>query len=90
MRVQYTFNVMVKKPLGTRLYATSQSEWPRLHIVDRHGDRVENVVNIEPDGSRSWLRRSRRGLRYSLRDVPAKRIRRVITFDELVVWSITA
>jgi RNA:NAD 2'-phosphotransferase (TPT1/KptA family) len=65
------------------LHAASKSEWATLHTIERHGGRVENVVIIEIDVPRSWLRRSRRGLRYSTRDIPATRIRRVIGFAEL-------
>jgi hypothetical protein len=65
------------------LHTASKSEWATLHTVKRHGGRVENVVILEIDVPRHWLRRSRRGLRYSTRDVPAKRIRRVIDFAEL-------
>jgi len=65
------------------LHTASKSEWATLHTVERHGGRVENVVIIEIEVPRSWLRRSRRGLRYSVRDVPASRIRRIITFAEL-------
>jgi hypothetical protein len=32
---------------------------------------------------RAWLRRSRRGLWFSVRDVPPERFRRVVTFAEL-------
>ena len=65
------------------LHSPSNSEWAVLHTVERHSGRVENVVIIEIDVPRHWLRRSRRGLRYSLRDVPPARIRRVIDFAEL-------
>jgi hypothetical protein len=64
-------------------HSASMSEWAVLHTVERHGGRVENVVILEIDVPRSWLRRAHRGLRYSLRDIPARRIRRVITFAEL-------
>ena len=65
------------------LHTASKSTWAVLHTVKRHGGKVENVVILEIDVPRSWLRRSRRGLRYSIRDVPATRIRRVIRFAEL-------
>jgi hypothetical protein len=35
------------------------------------------------DVPRAWLRKSRKGLWYSVRDVPADRIRRVLSFAEL-------
>ncbi len=65
------------------LHAPSKSSWAALHTVQRHGGRVEGVVIVEVDVPRSWLRRNRRGLRYSLRDVPPSRFRRVITFADL-------
>jgi hypothetical protein len=65
------------------LHSPSKSEWATLHVVKRHGGRVENVVILEIDVPLSCLRRSRRGLRYSLCDVPAERIHRVVTFDQL-------
>jgi hypothetical protein len=48
-----------------------------------HGGRVEGVVIIEADVPRAWLRRNRRGLWFSVRDVPPERFRRVVTFAEL-------
>ena len=79
--------LLTSKSQGRRkvvwLHTASKSEWATLHTVKRHGGRVENIVILEVDVPRSWLRRSRRGLRYSVRDVPASRIRRVITFAEL-------
>jgi len=65
------------------LHTACKSEWAALHTVKRHGGRVENVVILEIDVPRSWLRRSQRGLRYSLRDVPPQRIRGVIDFAAL-------
>jgi hypothetical protein len=40
-------------------------------------------VVLEVDVPRSWLRRNRKGLWYSLHDVPPGQIRRVLTFQEL-------
>jgi hypothetical protein len=40
-------------------------------------------VILEVDVPRSWLRRNRRGLWYCPRDIPASRIRGVITFAAL-------
>ena len=51
--------------------------------IKRHGGRVETTVVLEVDVPRSWLRRSRRGLWYSTRDVPPGRIRRLFCFAEL-------
>jgi hypothetical protein len=57
--------------------------WSVLHVVKRHGGRVESTVVLELDVPRSWLRRSRKGLWYSTRDIPPERIKRVLTFQEL-------
>jgi hypothetical protein len=72
------------------LITASKSEWAVLHVVERHAGRVENIVILELGVPRSWLRRSRRGLRYSIRNVPASRIRRVITFAELAASPVAA
>ena len=58
--------------------------WAAAHVVRRHGGRIESTVVLELDVPRSWLRRNRKGLWYCPRDVPPHRIRRVLTFGELV------
>src|SRR5438046_2725839 len=55
------------------LHAASKTPWATLHTVKRHGGRVEGVAVIEANVPRSWLRRNRRGLWYSVRDVPPER-----------------
>src|SRR5439155_2579818 len=65
------------------LHAPSKSAWATLHVVRRHGGRVEGVVILEVDVPRKWLRRNRRKLWYSVKDVPSSRIRRVIDFAEV-------
>jgi hypothetical protein len=59
------------------------SWWCVIHVVERHGGRVETTVVLEIDVPRSWLRRHRSGLWYCPRDVPPDRIRHVLTFGEL-------
>jgi hypothetical protein len=54
-----------------------------LHVVKRHGGRVEDVVILEVEVPRRWLRRNRRGLWYSKRDIPPGRFRGLIRFPEL-------
>ncbi len=54
-----------------------------LHTIRRHGGRVEDVVVIELDVPRAWLRRNRRQLWYSVRDIPPVRFTRVIDFAEV-------
>jgi len=63
--------------------SAARSSWACLHVIRRHGGRVESTVVLEVDVPRSWLRRSRKGLWYCPRDIPPERIRRVLTFQEL-------
>ena len=65
------------------LATKEKSSWAALHVVERHGGRTEAVVTLEVDVPRSWLRRSRKGLWYCTRDIPAARIRRLFGFVEL-------
>ena len=44
------------------LHARAKSTWATIHTVERHGGRVEEVVIIEVEVPRSWLRRHSRGL----------------------------
>jgi hypothetical protein len=69
----------------------SAASWAVLHVVKRHGGRVESVVILEFNVPRRWLRRSaRKRLWCSLRDIPADRIRRVFTFQEIAGASTAA
>jgi hypothetical protein len=61
----------------------TNTAWAALHVVKRHGGRVEGVVILELDVPRDWLRRSRPGLWYCPRDIPPERIRGVVTFAAL-------
>ena len=72
-------------PAQRRLQRESpaKSFWATLHTLRRHGGRAEAVVILLVDVPRAWLRRNRKGLWYSVRDVPADRIRRVLSFAEL-------
>src|SRR3954463_1697031 len=65
------------------LCSAARSSWAVLHTIKRHGGRVETTVVLEVDVPRSWLRRSRKGLWFCTRDVPAGRIRRALCFSEL-------
>jgi hypothetical protein len=65
------------------LHTPGKTAWATVHTVKRHGGRIEAVVTLEVDVPRSWLRRSRAGLWYSVRDIDADRIRRLLTFGEL-------
>ena len=66
----------------------ARSWWAVLHVIKRHGGRVESTVVLELDLPRSWLRRNRKGLWYCPRDVPPDRIRHVLTFQELAGTSV--
>jgi hypothetical protein len=72
------------KSLGLKkviwLHALGKSAWALLHTVRRHGGRIEDVVILELDVPRSWLRKSKRGLWYSVRDIPFGRTVRLIDF----------
>jgi hypothetical protein len=65
------------------LHTAARSWWATAHAVSRHGGRIEGTVALEVEVPRSWLRRSKRGLWYSSRDLGPERIRRVLTFHEL-------
>src|SRR5207248_10586336 len=65
------------------LHAPAKTWWAAYHTVGRHGGRIEAVVTLEVDVPRSCLRRSRKGLWYCTRDIPAERIRRLFGFVEL-------
>jgi hypothetical protein len=69
------------------LCSPAKSSWAVLHVIKRHGGKVETTVVLEVDVPRSWLRRSRRGLRFCVRDVPPERIQKVLCFSELAGGS---
>jgi hypothetical protein len=70
------------------LHAPSKTTWAMLHTVKRHGGRVEDVVVIELDVPRRWLRRSRKRLWNTPRDVPPARFLRVLSFAEIAGPSV--
>ena len=78
------------KMLAVWLCSPAKASWAVLHTIKRHKGKVETTVILEVDVPRSWLRRSRKGLRYSLRDIPPERIRRVLCFAELAGASTDA
>jgi hypothetical protein len=65
------------------LHSPARSGWATLHVVKRHGGRVEDVVTLEIEVPRSWLKKNRRGVWYTTRDVPFDRVRRIVTFAEV-------
>ena len=71
------------RPPVVWLHTPAKSFWATLHTIKRHGGRAEAVLILLVDVPRAWLRKNRKGLWYSVRDVPADRIRRVLSFAEL-------
>ena len=65
------------------LHSPTATPWAALHTVRRHGGRVEGVVILEVEVPRGWLRRNRKRLWYSTRDIPPDCLRRLVTFAEL-------
>ncbi len=65
------------------LHAPSRTNWATLHVSNRHGVRLEDVVVLTINVPRSWLRRGKAKLWYSLRDIPPGRLGKVLTFAEL-------
>ena len=62
------------------MHAPGKSAWALLHTVRRHGGRIEDVVVFELDVPRGWLRKGRRGLWFSVKDIPFGRVARLIDF----------
>jgi len=60
----------------------------RHSSIRRRGGSVEDVVVIELVVPRAWLRRNRRQLWYSVRDIPPARFTRVIDFAEVAGASV--
>jgi hypothetical protein len=65
------------------LHTPAKSTWALLHTIRRHGGRAEAVLILLVDVPRAWLRKNRKGLWYSVRDIPPDRISRVLSFAEL-------
>ena len=66
--------------------APGKTAWACLHVIRHHGGKAQEVVVLEIDVPRSWLRRhggAARALCYSVRDVLPQQVRRIITFGEL-------
>jgi hypothetical protein len=71
------------------LHTSAKSTWALLHTIRRHGGRAEAVITLLVDVPRAWLRKSRAGLWYSVRDILPDRIGRVLRFAELAGASAT-
>jgi hypothetical protein len=72
------------------LHALTKTAWAMLHTVKRHGGRVEDVIVFELNVPRRWLRRSKRGLWYCPRNIPAARLGQVIDFAEMAASPVEA
>ena len=70
--------LLCSKSQGERevVWATTASNvnWACNHVVMRHRGRIEDVVVIEIDVPRDWLRKHNGRLWYSVRDIPPSRI----------------
>ena len=65
------------------VHAKGKSSWATIHTVERHGGRVEEVVLIEVEVPRSWLRRHFRGLWACFEEIRPERFKRLIGFEQL-------
>jgi hypothetical protein len=72
------------------LHSPARSAWAICHTVLRHGGLIEDVVIIEVRVPRSWLRRARSGLWYSLCDVGPDRLRRMVGFHRVAASAVAA
>lgn len=72
------------------VHAASKTTWAMLHTVKRHGGRIEDVVVLEVNIPRSWLRRSKKRLWYSLADIPPGRVGKILTFAEMAASPVEA
>ena len=71
------------KLIACWLHGASRTPWAVVHVEGRHEVRGRQVVVVEVDVPRSWLRRWGRGLWYCTRVIPPERFRRVIRFGEV-------
>jgi hypothetical protein len=68
------------------LCESGRKHWACMHAVRRHGGRIEDVVVLEVSIPRDWLKRHGghvKGLWRSVRDIPARFVRRIVGFSEL-------
>jgi hypothetical protein len=64
----------------------SKTPWACLHVIRRHGGKAQEVVVLELDIPRGWLKRhggAAKGLWYSTRDITPQHIRSIVCFGEL-------
>jgi hypothetical protein len=68
------------------LHEPARSQWAALHTVARHGGQVEDVVIIEVEVPKAWLKRhggAAAGVWRCTRDIKVRWFRRIIDFEEL-------
>lgn len=63
---------------GCWLHSASRSPWGVIHTQRKHKAKLVDVVILEVNVPRGWLRRFQTGLWYTQRDIPAERIGRRI------------
>ena len=66
--------------------APGKTAWAYLHVIRRHGGKAQEVVVLEIDIPRRWLKRHggvAKALWYSVNDIGPDRIRSVVTFGQL-------
>lgn len=65
------------------VHSEGRTGWAWMHVVSRHHCRPQSVCRLTVSVPRSWCRRSKRGLWYVVRDVPASRILATVGFGPL-------
>jgi hypothetical protein len=60
------------------LHTRSTSAWALLHTQRRHAASLEELVVVEVNIPRSWLKRFKTGLWYTSNDIPPARLGRTI------------
>jgi hypothetical protein len=72
------------------LHAPAKSTWAAIHTVRRHGGRIEQTAVLEVQVRPGWLRKSKPGLWYAVRDIPPDRIKGLVNFSQLAASPVTA
>jgi hypothetical protein len=72
------------------LHVRGKSPWAAIHTIRRHGGRIEETAVLEVQVPRRWLRKSKRGLWYAVRDIPPDRIKGLVNFRQLAASPVAA
>jgi RNA:NAD 2'-phosphotransferase (TPT1/KptA family) len=79
--------LLISKSKGKRkavwLHVAAKTSWAVLHTIRRHGGSVEQIIVLDVNVPRRWLKRSKRGLWFCPRNIPPERIRDAVTFARL-------